>query len=236
MQGTPSAEESASVTQIVRRPLAEEIRSRLRDEILAGRYEPGQRVTELEIAREMGTSQGPVREAFASLGQEGLLISLPHRGTFVATVSEAEARMAYAIRARIEPYAFELAIPKITPEVLRNLRTEIDQMAAAADHRDLLAHMAADMRFHGRIYEVAGTEVLAAAWGLIESTIRKFIMIAAPLYVADLHGVSEEHVALIRFLEAGDLEALRAAVPEHLADLWKRMRLAEPDEQEGHQP
>lgn len=81
------------------------------------------------------------------------------------------------------------------------------------------------MRFHGRVYELAGTEVLSATWAVIESTIRKFILLAAPLYVADLHEAADHHIPLLRSLEVGDLELLRAEVPQHLTNLFKRMRL-----------
>src|SRR5258706_91502 len=95
--------------QLSRMSLGHAIRTRLREQILSGELAMGQRLTEQAVAEEMGTSAGPVREAFASLCSEGLLMSLPHRGTFVSSVSQEEARGAYEIRHRLEPYAFELA-------------------------------------------------------------------------------------------------------------------------------
>jgi DNA-binding GntR family transcriptional regulator len=105
-------------------------------------------------------------------------------------------------------------------------------MKAAADAKDLMAHMAADMRFHGLVYERSGSEVLAGTWAGIESTIRKFIRMAAPLYVGDLHEASEGgpgtngHLVLLEALAAGDLDTLSDEVPAHLTNLWKRMRSA----------
>src|SRR3954467_11942345 len=86
---------AASRGPLSRTSLSEAIRLHLREQILSGELAMGQRITEQGLAESMGTSAGPVREAFVSLTHEGLLISLPNRGTFVSSVSEEEARGAY---------------------------------------------------------------------------------------------------------------------------------------------
>jgi DNA-binding GntR family transcriptional regulator len=211
----------------VRVPLNEEIRLRLREQILRGEYEPGQRLTEQQTARLMETSQGPVREAFASLAQEGLLVSLPRRGTFVSSVSETEAQMAYSLRAHVEPFVVRNALDKVTPDVLRDLRDEISQMRAAAKVSDFAAHSAADMRFHGRLYRLAGTDILANVWGTISATIRKWVVVVAPQYVQNLMEAADDHEHLVKLLEARNADALELAVSEHLGNLSMRIRDAE---------
>src|SRR5436190_1326390 len=94
--------------------LVEEISAELRKRILAGELVSGDRIREMAVAREFQTSQGPVREAFALLRQEGLLISLPRRGTFVSDVSVQDARDAYEIRLLLEPYVIERALARMT--------------------------------------------------------------------------------------------------------------------------
>jgi DNA-binding GntR family transcriptional regulator len=212
--------------QIVRVTLVDEIRNRLREQILSGSLPPGHRLTEQQVAQDMGTSQGPVREAFASLSQEGLLISLPHRGTFVATVSEAEAQMAYDLRSRIEPYAVELAAARLDGGFLERLDADIAQMREAASARDLGGLIAADMRFHGRLYELAGTDVLANVWTTVSATIRQFIGVAAPPYYPDLRDAAEDHVILVDLLRARDLDRLRTEIPKHVSNLWRRIKAA----------
>jgi DNA-binding GntR family transcriptional regulator len=194
--------------------------------ILSGELKPGQRLTEQQVARDMGTSQGPVREAFASLTQEGLLLSLPHRGTFVSTVSETEAHMAYALRELIEPYVVELALPKLTEEVFRQLEEDIVAMRISADAGDVGRHAAADAQFHGRLYELAGTEVLSATWQMLSATIRQFVTLVAPHYVHDLNESTQTHVTLLRLLHEGDPERLRAEVAEHGQNIWRRIAAA----------
>jgi DNA-binding GntR family transcriptional regulator len=208
---------------ITRVYLAEEIGNRLRDQILTGKLEPGQRLTEQAVAREMGTSPGPVREAFSALCREGLLISLPHRGTFVSEVSEHEARTAYDVRALLEPYVMERATERLTPEVVEELSDLIAQMRKASENKDFPATMVADLAFHGRIYELGGGPLLAKIWSTIRITILKFAVVAAPQYYRDTGPTVADHDYLLHLLETKDVEVLRAETSRHLNDLWNRI-------------
>jgi DNA-binding transcriptional regulator YhcF (GntR family) len=114
---------------------AEDIYHQLRDDILSGQIRPGDRLAETEVAQRMGTSQGPVREAFTRLREQGLLISFPHRGSYVSEISEEEARHAYAVRGAIEPLAMQHALPLMGDAEFEQLETQIRAMEAAA-HED----------------------------------------------------------------------------------------------------
>jgi DNA-binding GntR family transcriptional regulator len=218
------------MVKIVRVPLAEEIRNVLREMILSGVLQPGQRITEQQVAHDVGTSQGPVREAFASLCQEGLLISLPHRGTFVSSVSEAEARMAYALRSLIEPHVMELALPKITGEVLTQLEADIATMRTAADTGDVTSHAAADAQFHGRFYELAGSDVLVTTWQTLSASIRQFVVLVAPHYVPNLGESAQSHVTFLELIRQKDADLIQAEVSEHVQNIWKRIGAATDDD------
>src|SRR3712207_2287356 len=160
---------------ITRTSLAEEIRRRLREQILSGELAPGARLTEQGVADSMGTSAGPVREAFAALTGEGLLISLRHRGTFVSSISLDEVRTAYQIRFRLDPLAGELLLDRLTPAILDQLRGHLEEMRAAAGRGDHPALFVADMRFHGLFYPGSGSAGLAPAWPLAAGLMRPFL-------------------------------------------------------------
>jgi DNA-binding GntR family transcriptional regulator len=215
----------ASATQNVlpRTSLAEAIRSRLREQILSGELAMGKRLTEQGVAESMGTSAGPVREAFASLTYEGLLISLPHRGTFVSSVSEEEARGAYEIRGRLEPYAFEQAAEKLTPELLAELEEIVRGLREAAGRDDYGAMIGLDMRFHGVFYIAAGNPILASVWPLLEGTIRKFVAVAGPQYNRDLDDIVRRHQELLDNVRAGDLRAVNQELRDHGQDIWRHL-------------
>src|SRR5262249_10080279 len=154
------------------------------------------RLTEQGVAEAMGTSAGPVREAFASLTYEGLLISLPNRGTFVSSVSESEARGAYDVRQRVELYAFESARDRLNAEANGELDELIAGLKAAALKSDYPTMIGLDMRFHGIFYAHSGNPILVALWSMLEGTIRKFVSVAGPQYTRDLNDLALRHERL----------------------------------------
>jgi DNA-binding GntR family transcriptional regulator len=208
---------------LARMSLGEAIRARLREQILSGELAMGQRLTEQAIAEEMGTSAGPVREAFASLCSEGLLMSLPHRGTFVSSVSQEEARGAYEVRHRLEPYAFELASRRLTPEINAELDEIIARLRAAALRKDYGEIIGLDMRFHGIFYANSGNPILVAVWPLLEGTIRKFVAVAGRHYSRDYNDLVRRHEQLLANVRAGDMAAVTHELAEHGQDIWRHL-------------
>lgn len=221
------ASSPASRGPLARQSLSDAIRARLREQILAGELEMGQRLTEQGVAEAMGTSAGPVREAFASLTYEGLLMSLPNRGTFVSSVSEEVARGAYGVRQRVELYAFELARDRLTPEANRELDALIDGLKAAALRSDYPTMIGLDMRFHGVFYAHSGNPVLAALWPMLEATIRKFVSVAGPHYTRDLNELALRHDRLLSDYRAGRMEGVARELAQHGEDIWRHLRPAE---------
>ena len=209
--------------QLARMSLGEAIRARLREQILSGELAMGQRLTEQAVAEEMGTSAGPVREAFASLCSEGLLMSLPHRGTFVSSVSQEEARGAYEVRHRLEPYAFELSGKRLTPQLNAELDDIIARLREAAIRKDYAAIIGLDMRFHGIFYANSGNPILVAVWPLLEGTIRKFVAVAGPQYSRDYNDLVRRHEQLLANVRAGDMAAVARELAEHGQDIWRHL-------------
>jgi DNA-binding GntR family transcriptional regulator len=209
--------------QVSRMSLSEAIRVRLREQILSGELAMGQRITEQHIAETMGTSAGPVREAFASLTFEGLLISLPNRGTFVSSVSEEEARGAYAVRHRVEPYAFELARDRLTDADNIELDVLIAGLKRAAGESHYSEMIGFDMQFHGVFYARSGNSILVALWPLLEGTIRKFVTVTGPHYTRDLVELAKRHEQLLEDVRSGDMKAVDRELARHGQDIWKHL-------------
>jgi len=209
--------------QLARMSLGEAIRARLREHILSGELAMGQRLTEQAVAEEMGTSAAPVREAFASLCSEGLLLSLPHRGTFVSSVSQEEARGAYEVRHRLEPYAFDLASKRLTPQLNAELDDIIARLREAALRKDYSEIIGLDMRFHGIFYANSGNPILIAVWPLLEGTIRKFVAVAGRQYSRDYNDLVRRHEELLANVRAGDMVAVARELADHGQDIWRHL-------------
>jgi DNA-binding GntR family transcriptional regulator len=126
----------------------------LRQQILAGRYKPGDRLNESQIAREFSTSRIPVREALSHLQEQGLVMNLERRGMFVMQLSETEVQQINSLRIVLEAEAMKLARAHMTPDVRARLEALVDQMEHWEGPLAEAAEM--DRRFHQIIWHTAG--------------------------------------------------------------------------------
>jgi DNA-binding GntR family transcriptional regulator len=136
----------------------------LRQRILDGRLPAGHRLKEIELARELGISRTPVRDALSRLSVEGLLDFRPNSGATVAVWSEVHIDQMFRIRAMLEPFAAEIAASQISDaEVseLGNLCAIMEEAARRESSEDLMKLAAANARFHRIIIDAARSDHLA---------------------------------------------------------------------------
>src|SRR5215510_1074424 len=121
----------ATDAHFVNAPLRQRLKEALLRRILGGHYDPGERLVELRIAEEFGTSQGPVREALRELEATGLVTNIPRRGTYVSEVMGEGLREIYTVRGALEEQATRI-LTKRGGADLAALQQEVDSMRAAA--------------------------------------------------------------------------------------------------------
>jgi DNA-binding GntR family transcriptional regulator len=133
--------------------------ARLREDILSGRYKPGDRLNESAIAREFQISRIPVREALFELREIGLVMSRERRGMFVTQLSEDEIEQINAVRILLEAEAFRLAARKMTPKVAATLKGIVDKMESVGEE-NVAEAAALDLEFHRTIWAASGNEYI----------------------------------------------------------------------------
>jgi DNA-binding GntR family transcriptional regulator len=211
--------------QISRSVLADHVKDRLLQDIVAGRYPPDARIVETQLARELGVSQAPVREALRGLEALGLVEILPFRGARIRRPSIAELLEAYAVRFELEALGARLGVPRMTDADLADLEAlgEAMQRAAAAGDRHEVA--VADAAFHARLLHLAGNATLERVWRSLEPFSRTYITLVAP--GADAHWTADLHPRILAALRTRDAEQVVVALREHfdeagthLADGW----------------
>jgi DNA-binding GntR family transcriptional regulator len=145
----------------------------LMDQIINGVYPPGERLIELQIAKEMNTSQGPVREALRDLEGLGLVISERYKGTRVRAISDRELKESYQIRAVLEDLAARLAAPKLKDNT-KVLEVELAALTKGAKAANRATYADHSLAFHRAIVEASGNRTLLAVWQsvLLESRFR----------------------------------------------------------------
>ncbi len=129
------------------------IATTLKGEILAGKYPPGIRIRQEDIAEEFGASRSPVREALRMLEADGLVKLVAHTGAWIAQLSLAECEEMYQIRERVEPLMLRLSIPHLTDTEIDQLAELVAEMEESVDTEDFLR---LDRQFH--LLSYAGAE------------------------------------------------------------------------------
>ena len=201
---------------ISRSVLSDQVKDRLLQAILAGRFPPGSRIVETRAARELGTSQAPVREALRDLEALGLVEITNFRGARVRRPSTAELLEAFEVRSVLEALGAQLALPHLTPAALEELQADVQQMHEAAAVGDVHAAATADANFHGRLVNLAGNGTLARVWRHLEPFSRTYITLVMP--GADLCQIAALHDPILEALGEGDRERATAALRRHFVD------------------
>ena len=145
---------------LVDRTVADRVAERIREAIHDGSYSPGTRLVERSVARELGVSHIPVREALARLADEGLVDRLPRRGARVAELTRQELDEISSLRIVLEQLVARRAQERMTADAELELRAIADRMLQAAADGDVDLLVTLDQRFHERLWELADHELL----------------------------------------------------------------------------
>lgn len=204
------------------RSLRHNVRNHLRNLIFDGTLQPGDRIVESRLARELGISQAPVREALRELEQMGLVVSYPNRGSSVRQINPQDAREMYTLRAHLEAMAVQLAAPKLTDEDLAAMDDLIDGMIAAGndDNPELLTQL--DTRFHEFICERSGHSLLLRTWQGI-NPLNWTMMTVIRLKDRNLRELAERHRPIVDALRAHNSVEAEQAIRQHVLVLGDRV-------------
>lgn len=197
---------------VQRKSLREQIKATLLRQIIGGDYQPGDRLVEMTLARDLGTSQAPVREALRELEALGFVSSGPHRGTFVGDVWKRGLREIYAVRGGLEELATRLAVPRLAGDVSA-LQREVDGMHAGALAGDIEALVAHSYRFHRAILDASDNLLLLSVWQGLQIETRTTITMMAP--GIDLLDVAASHQPIVAAIASGDVERACQVTREH---------------------
>jgi DNA-binding GntR family transcriptional regulator len=132
----------------------------MRDSILGGRYPPGSKLDQRQLANELKVSLIPLRESLRQLEAEGFVRIYPHRGAFVAELSTPELEEIYLIRQTLEELITQLAVPNLSPEILKLLSVLIREMSQATAAHDSEKLLELNRAFHFTIYQASNRPFL----------------------------------------------------------------------------
>jgi DNA-binding GntR family transcriptional regulator len=196
--------------------LSTQVKGLIMQGIIEGRYPPGARLVESRIARELGVSQAPVREALRDLESVGVVESIAFRGARVRRPSTTELIAAFPVRAALESLAAAEAATRIDELQIGQLEELIALMVQAARRGDAHAQSMANARFHALIVQTAGNPILERQWRLLEPFARTYL--TATKSQVDLVWLAERHREILEPIRRRDAEAAAAAMRRHLME------------------
>ncbi|MCX7842718.1 MAG: GntR family transcriptional regulator [Clostridia bacterium] len=189
--------------------------NQLQNDILNGKYQPGESLIETKLSEELGVSRTPIREAIRQLELEGLVQSIPNKGAIVTGISTKDIEDIYTIRMMIEGLAARWAAEKITPAELEELKEAVDLEEFYTAKNDTEHLMKFDSRFHDIIFKASKSKPLMHTL----SSFHHYIQRARNASLSSperARKALEEHKAILKAIVDKEPEKAEALIIEHI--------------------
>ena len=196
-------------------PLRDVVFNTLRQAILRGELQPGERLMEIQLAQRLGVSRTPVREAIRKLELEGLVLMIPRRGAEVAEITRQDLEDVLEVRAALEELAVKDACEHSTDEQLQDLKKAANEFKRSLEGTDLVACAEADIHFHEIIYAATNNKRLVQMLNNLREQMYRYRMENLK-DKRTYRTLVEEHDAIRRALKKHDKEKAGAAINVHI--------------------
>jgi DNA-binding GntR family transcriptional regulator len=216
-------QDSLSVNMNEYLPLRDVVFNTLRQAILKGELNPGERLMEIQLAQRLGVSRTPIREAIRKLELEGLVVMIPRKGAEVAKITEKSMQDVLEVRRALEGLAIQLACGRITKEEIGNLEIQGKKFVEAVETGDLVLMAEADEAFHAVIYNATQNDRLIS----ILNNLREQMYRYRVEYIKDtsIHPIIlKEHEEIIRTVKKRDEEEAFHAICTHIDNQEEAIR------------
>jgi len=204
--------------------LPELVYQRLHAAILNGVYKPGERLRQEELARRLGVSRAPLREAMPRLEAEGIVVQLPRRGYAVVSLEPAEIREIFDLRILIEVKAVSIATAVRTAADVRQLRKILSEMRAldVADADQRTRWFTLNSEFHESLLIPSQRRHFLRAIASLRTAVESYIRVEIAL-TGNVDASNDEHEQLVDAFEAGDVETVARITREHIEHTADRL-------------
>lgn len=195
----------------------------LRRMIIMGKLRPGTHLVESLLSKTFDVSRGPVRDALRQLEIEGLIESR-RRGAFVIGLTAGDIDELYQLRGILESHAVQLCITGESRD-FRDIRGNLERMAAAAAQHDPASFAEADLDFHSALYRCSGSRRLDNVWQQYRPTFADMLAVTNA-EDRDLAPTHQDHVELFEAIVAEDTQQALDLLREHIEEARRRMLTA----------
>lgn len=196
-------------------PLRDVVFNTLRQAILKGELEPGERLMEIQLAERLGVSRTPVREAIRKLELEGLVVMVPRKGAEVSSITEKSLRDVLEVRKALEELAAELACQRMTEEEIIEAEKQLEEFKTVIQGDDLTKIAEMDVQFHELIYMGTKNERLIQMLNNLREQMYRYRM----EYIKDKEKrgtLAAEHAEIINMIKNHHIEGAKEASRKHI--------------------
>ncbi|AQS57849.1 GntR family transcriptional regulator [Desulforamulus ferrireducens] len=197
------------------KPLREIVFETLREAILSGKLEPGERLMEIQLAEEMGVSRTPVREAIRKLELEGFVVMIPRKGAYVAGISQKDVTDVFEVRAALEALAAGLAAERATDEEIEQLDRSLLAYSEQTIKQDINGIVKSDTDFHDLLYKCSRNARLETIITHLREIIQRVrtVSLSQPGRSRD---AVEEHRQIVDAIAERNVELAQNLAREHI--------------------
>jgi DNA-binding GntR family transcriptional regulator len=204
------------------RLLTSKVADKIREFIILGKFKPGERLVESKLAESLGISRQPIREAFRILELEHLITLIPRKGAYISEISLQETKEIYEIRAMIEGFAAQLAIPHLTQKDLSRLELIFDLMEKAIRENNLEKVIQYNLSFHQKIVSLSKNGNLAKVYRSMLLPVIRYQKMGLSLHSSWVVSL-EEHRRILEALNSRDIKRTEEMCRNHVLKAEKRL-------------
>lgn len=191
----------------------------IKSAIIRGKIEPGTRLRENDISKEMGVSRGPIREAILLLEREGLLVTQTHKDTMVAKVEKNEVTMLLnPLRVLLESFSIQKILPLLNEPHFNQLDKILDELYQACRQKEIEVIVEKDLEFHEYLISLTGEPYLITLWKSVSSRIVfHFMTNTREQHQADnFTKLINEHKELLEAIKTKNWEHIEPILKKHI--------------------
>jgi len=199
--------------------LRENVAEILINAVLSGKFQPGDRLNESELGRQLRVSRAPIREALHQLQEQGLVVNQPRRGMFVVSLSEADIQKINSLRLILEAEALLLCRRNLNTTNERKLVQQIEKMDRTGATSALEA-MRMDLAFHRTIWSQTGNEFLERTLTSLTASLFAYSVVVKARE-EQMRMILDSHRPLLEFVQGKRKEKdARKVMMDHLSLRW----------------
>ena len=188
----------------------------IKNMIIVREIEPGKKINEEHIAKEIQVSRTPIREALCRLENEGIVKIIPRRGAFVSDLTETNVREILLIREVLEGLVVRLAVENMDAKMLEKLRNAIEKVSSISEKdRNLINYTRSEVDFHALLLSASNNQMLKNMMEMVNAHLQ-MIRLRTVVIPERAQKTVKEHQQILNAIEKGDADSAEELMRKHV--------------------